>query len=386
MKILLVTPTYFPIIGGSEVLTRNLSIMLNEIGIHTDIMTYKGNEINNTNWKEAVQKDDFFNVFRVPTFKFLSTILNPMTIFRMNVVPKPSFMKKIKDYDIIHFIGEADLSFPMLSYFIKKPKIMHCVGIYKNGGIYKYYMFKRPYLRNIFKRVFSNLANIYAVLSSDQVKLISDLGVPTDKVVILPHCIDVKSFQPGKKRKIDNMVLFVGRIDKIKGLHILMKALFYLKIPIQLVIIGPRWNEEYADYIEQMSQTINKGGIHKVVLFRAMDQSDLVLWYQKASIVVTPFLYETYSTVTLEALACGTPVISTGEHISKEGLDGILVVPKDPEKLAKAIEKVLGDKELREKYGKCGRKLIEKQFSCESNVKKLVKLYNDILNTKLSTN
>uniref|UniRef100_A0A7C5UST5 Glycosyltransferase family 1 protein n=1 Tax=candidate division CPR3 bacterium TaxID=2268181 RepID=A0A7C5UST5_UNCC3 len=380
MKILLVTPTYFPIIGGSEVLTRNLSIMLNEMGIHTDIMTYNGNKINNTNWKEAVQKDDFFNVFRVPAFKFFPTVLNPIAIFRMNVVPKPSFIKKIKDYDIIHFIGEADLGFPMLSYFIKKPKIMYCVGIYKNGGIYKYYMFKRPYLRNIFKRVFSNLADIYAVLSSDQVKLISDLGVPTDKVVILPHCIDIKIFQPDKKRKIDNMVLFVGRIDKIKGLHILMKALFYLKIPIQLVIIGPRWNEDYADYIEQMSHTINKRGIHKVVLFRAMDQSDLVLWYQKASIVVTPFLYETYSTVTLEALACETPVISTGEHILKEGLDGILVVPKDPKKLAKAIEKVLGDKELREKYGKCGRKLIEQQFSCESNVKKLVKLYKDILN------
>lgn len=380
MKILIVTPSYYPIVGGSEELTRILSIKLNEMGIHTDIMTLNMNEKWNPIWKEETKKNDLIRVFRVPAINPFPGLPNPLyTLFRMNVVPKPSFTRKLKDYDLIHFIGEADLGFPLLSYFIQKPKIMHCVGIYRNGGIYKYYMVKRAYLRNIFKKFFPNLADIYIIASTEDKKLLSDLGVPTNKILILPNGIDVQNFRPDDAKKIDNLVLFVGRIERIKGLHILIKALSYLKIPTQLAIIGPRWDAKYVKEIENMSHAMNENSIHKVKLLGAMDQNDLVPWYQKATVVVCPFLYETYSNVTLEALACGTPVVSTGTHINKNGCDGILVTPKNPRKLAKAIKKLLEDKKLREKYGTEGRKLIEKHFSWESIIKRLAKVYKDML-------
>jgi len=379
MKILIVTPSYYPIVGGSEVLTRILAIKLNEIGIDTDVMTLNMNKKWNPIWKEETKKNGLIRVFRVPAFNPFPAILNLLfTLFRMNVVPKPSFTRKLKDYDVVHFIGEADLGFPILSYFVKKPKIMHCVGIFRNGGIYWYYMFKRPFLRNIFKRFFPNLADIYVVSSTEEEKLLSDLGVPTNKILILPISVDVTIFRPDETKKIDNLVLFVGRIERIKGLHILIKALSYLKIPIQLAIIGPRWDAKYVKEIEQMCHAINENGIHKVKLLGAMDQSELVYWYQKATVLVCPYLYETYSSVTREALACGTPVVSTGTHILKHGSDGILLTPKNPRKLANAITKLLEDKGMREKYGRNGRKLIEQHFSWESTVKNLVKVYKDI--------
>jgi len=128
-----------------------------------------------------------------------------------------------------------------------------------------------------------------------------------------------------------------------------------------------------------MSHAINENGVHKVKLLGPMDQSDLVPWYQKAAVLVCPFLYETFSTVTLEALACGTPVVSTGTHLLKNGSDGILVTPKNPRKLATAIKKLLENRKMREKLGREGRKLIEQHFSWESVVKKLAKVYKDML-------
>jgi glycosyltransferase involved in cell wall biosynthesis len=380
MKVLMVTPSYYPIVGGSEALTRVLSIKLNEIGIHTDIMTFNMNKKWNPIWKEEIKKDGPIRVFRVPAFNPLPGLPNPfVSFFKMNVVPKPSFIRRLQNYDVIHFIGEADLGFPLLSYFIQKPKIMHCVGIFKSGGIYKYYMFKRAFLRNIFTSFFPNLADLYIISSEEEEQLLSDLGVHTSKILILPIGVDVETFRPDETKKLDNLILFVGRIEKIKGLHILMSALAHLEIPTQLAIIGPRWDPKYVEEIERMCHAINENCVHKVELLGSMDQQSLVPWYQKATVLVCPYLYETYSTVTLEALACGTPVISTGTHILKQGSDGILVVPKNPKKLAEAIKKLLEDKEMREKYGREGRRLIEHNFSWESIVKRLVRVYEDML-------
>jgi len=379
MKVLIVTPSYYPIVGGSEALTQILSIKLNQMGIHTDIMTLNMNKKWYPIWKEETEKNGLCHIFKVPAFNPFIGVPNYLySLFKINVLPKPSFIKKLKDYDVIHFIGEADLSLPLLSLFVKKPKIMHCVGIFRRG-IYKYYTQDRPFLGKIFKQFFPNLADIYIVCSAGEEDLLSDLGVPKSKILTLPIGVDVKAFRPDETKKIDNLVLFVGRIERNKGLHILIKALSYLKIPIQLAIIGPRWDEKYVEEIEQMSHAINEKGVHKVKFLGAIDQNDLVPWYQKASVLVCPYLIETYSNVTREALACGTPVVSTGTHIVKQGSDGILVTAKDPRKLANAIKRLLEDKEMREKYGREGRKLIEQHFSWESIVKDLAKVYKDML-------
>jgi glycosyltransferase involved in cell wall biosynthesis len=383
MKILLVTPSYFPIIGGSEVLTRNLSRKLQQKGLHVDIMTLNMNEKWNPRWKEETIKEGSINVFRVAAVNPLPNLPNPLfNLFRINVLPKPNFLSKLKGYDVVHFIGEADLSLPILSYFIKKPKIMQCVGIYGHGGIYHYYRFKRPYLGNIFAKFFPHLADIYIVYPYEHMELLSELGVPFNKIVVLPIGIDINNFQGNKKEKINNLILFVGRIYRIKGLHILLNALNYIKTPTQLAIIGPIWDEKYYKEIEQIAKNINEKGVHSIKLLGPMDHENLTYWYRKAAILVTPYLYETYSYTTLEALACETPVVSTGTHILNDVEDGILVVSKDPRKMAQVIEELLKNKRLREKYGQSGRRLIERYFSWELIVDQLKKIYLDLITNK----
>jgi len=385
MKVLIVTPSYFPIIGGSETLARIFAIKLNQIGIHADVMTFNMNEKWKPIWKEETYKNGLFQVFRIPAFNPFPNLLNPLFyLLRVNVIPNPSFLRKLKDYDVIHFLSEADLSFPVFSYFVNKPKIMHCCGIFKYGGFYWYYMFKRPFLRKVLKKFFPRIADEYLVYSSEGKKLLSNLCIPINKISVLPYSIDTKIFRPKGAEKLDNLVLFVGRIDRIKGLHILLQALYHLKVPVHLAIIGPSWDKEYFKEIEQMISSINEKGIHKVQLLGAMDQSELVRWYQKAAVVVCPYLYETYSIVALEALACGTPVVSTGTHIIEQKPDGLLISSKNPRDLSMLLEKLVIDKEMRKNYGRHGRKLVEQYFSWESVLKTLVEKYDDVLNKRFA--
>lgn len=380
MKVLLVTPSYYPVVGGSETLTKILSTELNHMGICADVMTLNMKEKWKPIWKEETTENGSMRIIKMPAFNPFSSTMNPLySLIRMNVVPKPTFLRKLKSYDIIHFISEADLGFPLLSYFVKKPKIMHCCGIFRNGGVYWYYVSRRPYLRSIFMSFFPNLADTYFVYSVEAEELLAELGVSRKKTLILPYCVDTKIFRPDETKKIDNLILFVGRIERIKGLHILTEALNSLTTPVQLVIIGPKADKEYFGKIEETIKAINQRGFHEIRLLETLDPKALAEWYQKASVVVCPYLYETYSLVALEALSCGTPVVSTGTHAVEQGSDGILVTQKDSGKLANALEKLLKNKEMRKNYGKDGTKIVEQYFSEEAVAKKLVKFYESIL-------
>jgi glycosyltransferase involved in cell wall biosynthesis len=173
--------------------------------------------------------------------------------------------------------------------------------------------------------------------------------------------------------------VFAGRIEKIKGLHILMESLAYVDVPVHLAIIGATWDADYAKHIEDQSEIINEKGFHKVMFLGNLDQHDLVPWYQRAAVVVCPFLYETYSNVIRESLACGTPVISTGSHLVENGSDGIVLASKDPKDIARRLNKLLKERGERLRLGREGRRIIEQHFSWESIVKSLSKVYETML-------
>jgi len=378
LRILVVTPSYFPIVGGSEMLVRTLSIKLNEIGIHTDVMTFNMNEKWNPIWREDIENDGFSTIFKMPALTpFSSFPINPLyPLFRMNVLPKLGFTKKFANYDVIHFAGEADLSFLFLSYTTQKPKIMHCLATH---GLHTHYK-KHFILKKIFRKFFPRLADKYIVSSSTGLKFLSELGVPLPKILTLPVAVDVDTFHPDKENKLDNLVLFVGRIEKSKGLHILLKALSYLSFKTQVAIIGPRWNMKYFREINTMYRKINGEGIHTVMYLGTMDQAGLLPWYQRATVLVRPDLLGVSGGLTaLEALACGTPIIGTGNHVLNNGVNGIIVPPNNPKELAEALHKLLENKELREKYEREGRRIVEQYFSLKPIITRLVKLYENML-------
>jgi glycosyltransferase involved in cell wall biosynthesis len=371
MRVLMVTPSYHPILGGSETAIRTLSTMLNEMGIHTDVMTYNMNRKWNSIWREETEDNGLFRVFKVPAFNPATVFLiNPLELIKVYLIPKPGFTRKFRDYDIIHFQGEADLSFPLFSFFVRKPKIWTS---HANQA-------KLPRLKSVFKLFFPRIADLYIAI---ELKILSKLGVPEYKSLSW-YCfgVDVKTFHPDETRRIDNLILFVGRVARVKGLHVLLDALPHVTTPTQLAIIGPKWDQEYAAVCMQKIKQVNNGGFHSVQYLGAMDEKSLVPWYQKASVLIRPDL-DGFSggLASLEALACATPVIGTGNHLIKNRVNGLRVSPNNAKELAEAINQLLGNKISREEFGREGRRIVENQFSWEKIAEKSVKLYETVLST-----
>jgi glycosyltransferase involved in cell wall biosynthesis len=216
-------------------------------------------------------------------------------------------------------------------------------------------------------------------------KKLVTLGIPKNKVLYLPNSINAHLFVP-KKQKQDNMLLFVGRISAGKGLHILVKSLQYLKENIRLVVIGPcGWDKNYYQGMLELIERENRKRGHKIIYLGAKEPLELIEWYQKASLFILPSFNEGFPVTILEALACKTPVIATPvggiPEIIKNHETGILVPQHDPKTLAKAIQYLLENKDIRLKMGHEGRKRVIKQYSLEIAVKKLSILYKQLKET-----
>lgn len=118
MRVLMVTPGFYPIKGGTETMVRNLSIELNKVGVHVDVMTFNMDRKWNPKWREKIEKIDGITVFKVPALNWLPSEHSPRITFGINLIPG-RFRHWMKEYDIIHF-HEAEFSFPLFSYFVKK--------------------------------------------------------------------------------------------------------------------------------------------------------------------------------------------------------------------------------------------------------------------------
>jgi len=373
MKVLMVTPSFYPIIGGTETNVWNLSCALNRRGVRTDIMTFNMDAKWMPIWAERQEIVDGIKIMKISAFNLFSKLpVNPLEkLMKINNIPNLRFEKKACDYDIIHFHDDVDLSFPIFSIFVKKPKIFHIRTLTATYEFYKKNRLCRFILRNI--------ADLYISNSNHNKNSLVDLGIPIERIRVLPNGVDIKKLKPDPNKKIDNLILFVGRPSERKGLHVLLKSLKYLKTPIRLVIICPYSKSKYFEKILRLVADQKKSGIHEVEYLGAVDNKDIPEWYQKASVFVCPSFFESFGTVNAEALSCGTPVVASNvggiPDIVKDGINGILVPPNDPIRIANALEKLLEDKELREKYGKEGRSMVERQFSLDYVTKEIMQIY-----------
>jgi glycosyltransferase involved in cell wall biosynthesis len=368
----MVTPGYYPIKGGTETVVRTLSIELNKIGVRADVLTFNMDRKWRPKWIGKIEKIDGVTVFKVPGLNWLPITESPRIKFQIHLIPG-RFRHLMKEYDVIHF-HEAEFSFPFFSYFVKKPKILHLHGI-------KFDYFKKSHLSRL---ILKTAADLYLSITKQMKNELNMLGIPKNKVIYFPNAVDPKTFKPGEK-KIDNAILYVGRISPDKGLHVLLKSLNYIKTSIDLEIIGPPdWNLNYYKNVLRLMETENQRGRHKIRYSGCVDQTRLIKGYQKASIFVLPSLFEPFGIVLLEAMSCETPVVATNAggipEIIKNGENGIVVPTNNPLKLAEAIDYLLENKDVRIKFGKVGRKWVTENFSVEVLVKKLCKIYEAMLN------
>ncbi len=366
----MVTPCYCPVKGGTETTVRNLAITLDKNGIQTGVMAFNVNQNRKPEWQGKTEEIDGITVYRIPALDWIPIKHSHRITSGINFIPG-RFTNILKKYDIIHF-HEFELSLPFFSFLVKKPKIIHLHGI-------DYSFLKKNHISRF---LLKHLAHIYISISKQMKKDLVTLGIPENRIVYLPNSIDTNLFKP-QAQKEDNLLLFVGRISSGKGLHVLIKSLRYLKESIRLAIIGPPdWDINYYQSILRLIEKENQKGKHEISYFGAMEQTEIVKWYQKASLFILPSFVEGLPVTVLEALSCETPVIATPvggiPEIIENHETGILVKQNDHGRLAKAIQYLLENRDVRFKIGRGGQKRVMKEYSLEIASKKLCEIYRQL--------
>lgn len=195
-----------------------------------------------------------------------------------------------------------------------------------------------------------------------------------------------KSFAKEKLSLVDDfIVLFVGRLDPIKGIDLLIESFAQIQQLefARLVIVGGCKKGEDSTYLTKIKNLAKDYGVEQKINFEgSVDQKDLYLYYNAADVFVVPSHYESFGFAILESMACGTPVVSTSVGVSKNliknGQTGFLVDVGSSDELSKKIECLLGDLVLREKIGSNSYNLV-KEMSWPNMALELAKVYKTLL-------
>jgi len=244
--------------------------------------------------------------------------------------------------------------------------------------------FKRFYL-GLFTRLSARRARrIIAISRSTKRDVIRLLGVPPEKVEVVYCGID-EAFHPLAEDQVavfrserglpERFVLFVGTIEPRKNVARLIEAFSVFRFPFSdfRLVIGGAKGWFYDDVFARVEELGLEG---QVVFPGYIPVSELPLWYNAAELFVYPSLYEGFGLPPLEAMACGTPVITANTSSLPEVVDsaGLTVDPLDVEGLAEAMRRVLGDEVLRREMRERGLQRA-KSFSWMKTAQETVQVY-----------
>jgi D-inositol-3-phosphate glycosyltransferase len=226
------------------------------------------------------------------------------------------------------------------------------------------------------RAIINSVDRLTAANPLEKAQMIWLYGADPAKIEIVPCGVDLELFRPIPKGEAmahldmtepHKMVLFVGRIEPLKGTDVLIRAMAlmlrqhpHLRENICLCIVGgePDADAEHMDReMARLQELREELGIADVVTFLGKrDQMALPYHYSAAEVCVVPSHYESFGMVALEAMACGTPVIASKvgglTFTVRDGDTGFLVPNDDPQALAEKLALILTDEQLRREMGR----------------------------------
>ncbi len=199
-------------------------------------------------------------------------------------------------------------------------------------------------------------------------------GLPASRLRIIPCGVDLRAFTAGscadrvaahEGLSPDGapLLLFVGRLDPIKGIDLLLESVAQMRHQARLVIVGG--DPEGDPEVERLRGRAAELGIADRVRFPgAVPQSDLPRYYRAADALVVTSRYESFGLAAVEALACGTPVVAAAvgglPSIVRDGENGLLVRWRCAEAFAERLDEIVGDGVLRGRLASRARRSVER--------------------------
>ena len=391
--------------GGMNVYVRELTRQLGHMGIHVDVFTRSQDD----HVPHVLHELGYGNrVVHVPA--------GPE-----HPVPKqelanyiPEFVKGIKHfacekgikYDAIHShywmsgIAAASLSeawggTPIVHMF-------HTLGEMKNRIARTDAEREGEYRIQGEKQVLRRADRVIVATIAELTQLRFLYKATASKMVVIPPGVDVSHFYPipadeakmyvGLKPE-DRMVLYVGRIEPLKGLDTLIQAMSGLQLQekrrVHLAIIGgdpaasPREMSDEMARLQKLCDDLSVG--QTVVFLGKRDQDKLPYYYSAAELVVMPSHYESFGMVALEAMACGTPVIASEvgglAYLVRDGETGFTIPDQEPEMLCEKISWLLNDNDL---HARMSQRAVEyaQDYAWEKIAKQIADVYKGLVRSR----
>ncbi|WP_426430243.1 glycogen synthase [Winogradskyella sp. HB-48] len=248
---------------------------------------------------------------------------------------------------------------------------------------------------------------LIAVSEETKQDIIKHFDVDEDKIEVVYNGIDLKEYAVVKETNVletygidknKPYVLFVGRITRQKGIVHLVNAIKYIDADTQIVLCaGAPDTEEIAKEMEDAVAEASKTRDNIFWIDKMLDKKDVIQLYSHADVFCCPSIYEPFGIINIEAMACQTAVVASAvggiKEVVVEGETGLLInleqqnvapfEPVNPDQfsrdLAEGVNKVINNKELREKMAKNGRHRVEEFFDWKAIAKQTKNIYQSLI-------
>jgi glycosyltransferase involved in cell wall biosynthesis len=399
-----------PHCGGQGVYTRYLAREITELGHHVEVLSGQPwPELDHPEQLVKIPSLDLYrssNPFRVPwPWEFRdATDLKEFAIMCGAGFPEPyTFSLRARkllasrrgDFDLIHdnqclgtgLLGMMDDGFPVaatLHHPITVDRDLdmeHATSAWKRFTLRRWYAFLEMQMK-----VARRIPRLITVSESSRGDIVEQMGVPRDRLHIVPVGVDQTSFRPlPDVQRVTGRIMTTASADvPMKGLVPLLEALAKLRVErpdAHLVVIGKQKTKS------KIPAVLDRLGLQDAVTFvSGVPQERIVELYAEAQVAVVPSLYEGFSLPAIEAMSCGVPLVATtGGALPEVVGDAALKVPtNDPSALAHAIDQMLGDAELRARIGEAGRNRVLDRFTWKRSAEGMVDNWYQLLDERSS--
>ena len=222
------------------------------------------------------------------------------------------------------------------------------------------------------KELMASADHIVAVSPHERDAMVRLYQADATRIGLIPCGVDLSLFRPLDQQEVreklglngEKVLLYVGRIEPLKGLELLLHTAAQLQTFEQirvLVVGGGVGRDQEIDRLRELAKSLN---VDKVFDFIGrVDQQDLPLYYNAADVCVVPSFYESFGLAALESMACGTPVVATRagglSTIIQHGRTGYLKAWRCPEAFASSVEMIISSRNLQHSMGLAARRRAE---------------------------
>jgi len=376
--------------GGMNVYVRETARELGRMGVHVDVFTRS----QDPGIRRVVPLGHGARVVHLPA--------GPEAPMAREAIHQhlPEFVGRVDahrraeglEYDLIHghywLSGVAGLALRDL-WGVPTVQMFHTLGRLKNT-VARGPAEIEPELRlSEEARIVREADRVVAANDVERAHLVQHYDAVPERLCVIPCGVDTEMFQPMAPAVAKDllelppepMLLYVGRLQPIKGLETLLEAMKRLPEDARLLIVGGDQDEPDNAHAERLRRCVAELGLTDRVRFLgAQPQQRLRLFYAAADATVMPSYYESFGMVALEAMACGSPVVASRvgglTTTVRDGVTGYLVPEGDAPALARRLGELLGDADIRERFGhEATRWAQEHRWPCVAE--SICKLYSE---------